>query len=65
MSDLHKVHRAARIAELEAQLKQIEEKNAYWKSHPNQDGSYEAAITYDGYYTLRRKLDAIKASSED
>jgi len=56
----YKIHRAARIAELEAQLKQIEEKNAYWKALPNQDGSYEASITFDGYYKISAKLQDLK-----
>ncbi len=48
------------IAKLEAQLKSIEEKNAYWKSLPNQDGSYEASITFDGYYKISAKLQELK-----
>lgn len=50
----------AEITKLEAQLKSIKEKNVYWKSLPNQDGSYEASITFDGYYKISAKLQELK-----
>lgn len=49
----------AEIARLEAELKSIEEKNAYWLKLPNQDGSYEASITFDGYYKILNKLERL------
>lgn len=57
---IYKIHRAKRIEELEEQLKSIKEKNAFWKTLPNQDGSYEASITFDGYYKISAKLQELK-----
>ena len=57
---IYKIHRAKRIEELEEQLKTIKEKNAYWLKLPNQDGSYEASITFDGYYKISAKLQDLK-----
>jgi hypothetical protein len=56
----YKIHRAKRIEELEEKLKSIKEKNAYWKTLPNQDGSYEASITFDGYYKTLNALERLR-----
>ena len=48
------------LAELEAERKRIEDKNEYWRTHPAKDGSYEAAMSYDGYYTVLRKIQEMK-----
>jgi hypothetical protein len=47
------------IAELEEELERIENKHKHWRSHPNQDGSYEAAISHDGYYIILGKIERL------
>jgi hypothetical protein len=42
------------------QLKQERDRilaaNAWWKDQPMQDGSYEASITFDGFYRIQAQI---------
>lgn len=49
-----------RIAEIEQKMKIILERNSHWKSC--QDGSYEMALSMDGYYKLNDELKQLKTS---
>jgi hypothetical protein len=48
------------LAQLEAECERIKAQNAHWRTHPNQDGSYEASMSYDGFYIVMRRIQELK-----
>jgi hypothetical protein len=48
------------LAQLQAERERIEKQNAHWRTHQNQDGSYEASMSYDGFYIVMRKIQELK-----
>lgn len=50
----------SRVDEIEAKMKKILERNSHWKSC--QDGSYEMALSMDGYYKLNDELKSLRDS---
>ena len=47
------------LEELKIKRDRILEANEWWKHRPYQDGSYEAAITYDGYYRIVNRIRSL------